>query len=367
MDLGDLVEFARQTEEDAQLSSPNPPADLPDAPMTADEAAGLPTFDITGRPQVPSWVWDQEGIAAEGLVLEDDEIGPPQTSSLDTRPDTVAYYLPYHFYRPRVWGIYVLESGVLGVAQQIGGSWPPQQDALDVVWDVLVDHERFHCFAESAVTRGESLVLERLYRPYYFDRHATPYEEAMANAHAYRRLKSSRRGYLPEIAVVLKSGGHGYDGFEAFVKGHAFGRGQAFLAGRAGAQDRRHSTPLGRGRGSLRFLFSPVRSTGIPVRLVPDLRVAKAVRRFPSWGGVRADAHVDDHPPEHFHVSIPPGSRPFRLTWPNLDPTGIPRRELSNRERKALIAYLGLYGPAIRRRLTVAYGHDVGPFVAGSG
>jgi hypothetical protein len=107
-----------------------------------------------------------------------------------------------------------------------------------------------------------------------------------------------------------------------------------------------------------------VRSNGIPVRLVQDLRRTKAIRRFPSWGGVRAAAHVHDHPPVHFHVSIPPGSRPFRVTWPDLQSTGVPRREISNRERKALMAYLARYGPAMRRRLNAAYDQDVGDYLS---
>ena len=183
----------------------------------------------------------------------------------------------------------------------------------------------------------------------------------MANAYAFRMFKKAKKGDLAEVTRLLKSGGHGYDAFEPYVQGHAFGRGEGLLAGHALKHDRRPARST-RPDGPYRFLFQPVRLGGIPIRPVSNQGGwLKPVRKFPSWGGVQADAHVDDHPPVHFHLRIPPDSRPFRLTWPDLEPTGLPLRRLSSSERRKVGAYLKQHGKGIRGRLQAAYGVDPGP------
>ena len=362
MNLRSLVDFARQIGRDGNTADPSvrSPDDI-DIPIEG--RARPPVFlDLVDRPRVPTWI-DQAGPAADGVIIEEGVEAPPRpTVSGELSPDVLAFYRPYHFHAEGRWGIYILESGIATVAAAIDpATWPPTQETVDIAWSVLVDHERFHCLAETAVTRGETMVLDGLYRGYFHDRHVSLHEEAMANAYAYRMLKKSKKGFLPEITTLLLSGGYGYDQFEAYVPGHAFGRGEDLLAGQALAHDRRYGLRLTRPSGSLRYLFQPVRLGQIPIRPVSDLGGwLSPVRKFPSWGGVQADAHVDDHPPVHFHVRIPADSRPFRLTWPDLTPTGIPQRELSNKDRKALNAYLSRHGDGIRRRLEVAYGVELG-------
>lgn len=118
--------------------------------------------------------------------------------------DCLAFYLPFHYYHPTWWGVYLLFEGVLWLANEIvrrsGGS-VQRIDAIRASRLFLYYHEAFHHKTECFATRLElthrkpffKAGFERLYQNTFGT--AECLEEGLANAcalqDAYDRLRDS--------------------------------------------------------------------------------------------------------------------------------------------------------------------------------
>lgn len=115
-------------------------------------------------------------------------------------PDALAFYLPFHYFYPVWWGIYLTYEGTIWLAKYIKNSQPTitDQEALLCSQIFLYAHEAYHHMVESFATRLEVTHRVPLYRKGFQqiyreamenpDQCADPYppdEEALANAYAY--------------------------------------------------------------------------------------------------------------------------------------------------------------------------------------
>jgi hypothetical protein len=309
----------------------------------------LPGID---RPPLPDWVLPGEGAQLEEDVipsLEDQPIapgGPPPAN-----PDVLAYYLPFHFYRVR-WGIYVRASGLLAVASMLAGaSGRPAAQFLDLAYQTLVQHERFHFYTEVACSRAEIASRSPLYRSYFAHRRAAALEEALANAQAIR-IALKGQGLLIQTAIEtwMRSQGPGYRDFGRWVTRGCFSEGRQLISGVMIRLVSGTGPP-----GPTEFLYESLSRTRAPIYMVCDTAGVGALKPFPKYLGIRILVHTNDHPPPHVHVQISDGRAVTRLQWPSLQPVkGDPT--LSTVERSTVDSYLQRYGAEIGERVQRVYG-----------
>jgi hypothetical protein len=114
-------------------------------------------------------------------------------------PDAFAFYLPFHYFHPTWWGIYIVLERLHEFADTLvkySSNILTFNEALNVAKMFLYGHEAFHHIAESFATRLEvthrfpiySDGFERLYRRVYGTDDCV--EEALASAHGYRKVKT---------------------------------------------------------------------------------------------------------------------------------------------------------------------------------
>ena len=73
-------------------------------------------------------------------------------------PDALAFYLPFHYYYPTWWGIYLTFEGVYSLGRFIHletQGFVSIQEAFEVAQLYLYGHEAFHHIVESFATRLE--------------------------------------------------------------------------------------------------------------------------------------------------------------------------------------------------------------------
>jgi hypothetical protein len=141
--------------------------------------------------------------------------GLPPTGNPPPGPDTLAYYLPYHFYYDGIWGIYLKATGILELAAElkVAPITHGDDDAIQAALISLFEHELFHCLTEQAATRAEVVVRLPVYRSYFFDRYAGFHEEAAANASAHSKVRKTHPAYVAQLEAWMKSQGPGYRDF----------------------------------------------------------------------------------------------------------------------------------------------------------
>ena len=127
----------------------------------------------------------------------------PPGGGLNLPPETLAFYLPFHFFYPDWWGIYLLTGGVRHLAREVFVEAQGQltrRQAFVVGRLFLYYHEVFHHKVECFATRLEATHRRPLYKTgfvhYFRDmrRQGEFPEEALANAHAYRSVKTRLKG-----------------------------------------------------------------------------------------------------------------------------------------------------------------------------
>jgi predicted RNA binding protein YcfA (HicA-like mRNA interferase family) len=109
-------------------------------------------------------------------------------------PDEWAFYLPFHYFYPDLWGVYVTFEGIYYLALQIRstdtGRFLSLGDCLILARQFLYEHEHYHHCVESFAMRLE--VTHRMplfkngFEQYYKDTKGTKrcLEESLANAYA---------------------------------------------------------------------------------------------------------------------------------------------------------------------------------------
>jgi len=117
-------------------------------------------------------------------------------------PDCLAFYLPFHYYHPTWWGVYLLLEGVLWLAREIvrraGGQ--SMKDAVSAARMFLYYHEAFHHKTECFAARMEITHRKPFYKTGFerlFQKTISTddcLEEGLANASAldltWKRLRS---------------------------------------------------------------------------------------------------------------------------------------------------------------------------------
>ncbi|MCS4173323.1 type II toxin-antitoxin system HicA family toxin [Salinibacter ruber] len=145
------------------------------------------------------------------LQIETDETfpgSPRRQEGADLPPpDSLAFYLPFHFYYPDLWGVYLEAVGIIALAQylRISSGWDPEEGD----WKLsrkkaeagarlfLYYHEAFHHKVESMATRLEVTHRQPLYKRGFLDLYRRALsegdctEEALASAHAFQKVTSA--------------------------------------------------------------------------------------------------------------------------------------------------------------------------------
>ena len=171
---------------------------------------------------------DEENVftTLEGVEIPEIESvfpGSPQKSkgSVYPPPDALAFYLPFHYYYPELWGIYLIVEGIeiLATFLRKHSNWNlTAQKAVVVARLFLYYHEAFHHNVESFATRLEVTHRQPLYRfgfqHLYNETLGTDgcLEEALANAYAYRKVYSALDSNNRRKRAVLS-------GLRAYIEG----------------------------------------------------------------------------------------------------------------------------------------------------
>ena len=126
-------------------------------------------------------------------------------------PDALAFYLPFHYFYPTWWGVYLIAEGVAHMAQRlvaISGGQLGRGEAVEVTRLFLYHHEAYHHMVECFATRLE--LTHR--RPLYKDGFERLYrrllgtgdcaEEALATAQAFRSTVDTFKAFPAKKVVV---------------------------------------------------------------------------------------------------------------------------------------------------------------------
>ncbi len=139
--------------------------------------------------------------------------GAPQSRPQEYTPppDCLAFYLPFHYFYPSAWGIYLYAEGVLEMAANFinfsQGSLQAK-DAIALSRIFLYSHELFHHQTESFGTKLEvthrTPIFKKGMQRLYDDTYGTDFclEEALANAFAYQKVKAKARR-MPNSKAIL--------------------------------------------------------------------------------------------------------------------------------------------------------------------
>lgn len=249
--------------------------------------------------------------------------------------DSLAFYLPFHFYRR--WGIYIRERGLLQLAAELDavavqrGRLLSPAVALEFAYRLLWAHEFFHFRTEVACARVQQLhwPYTAIYPAYFGDAQGALEEEALANAFALTNAKRTRLTQQDKVAKScarrwMKTLSPGYRDFPQF-EGVAHAPGKDALVDRMvglGGFGHALMTPG-------RLLYRDIGASRVPTHLVREHgAIVSLVRNFPNYGPLRVWAYTNDHKPPHVHTGTGPGDKKgHRFEWPTRnDMDGAPAR-----------------------------------------
>jgi predicted RNA binding protein YcfA (HicA-like mRNA interferase family) len=158
-------------------------------------------------------------------------------------PDALAFYLPFHYFFPEWWGIYLIAEGVAELARILLSHSQMQLTSAEAWHEAkffLWGHEQYHHCVESFATRLEVTHRRPLYRcgfEAYYQRTAGKeewIEESLANAYGFGR---SARAFHPTRRTIVRSALWKYiegtsDGYRQGLKylDRRFDDGEQFLA-----------------------------------------------------------------------------------------------------------------------------------------
>jgi len=316
-------------------------------------------------------------LAVNSTIFSEGEFDQPLTPQdpiAGQAPDVLAYYLPFHFYRNGIWGIYLRAKGILGLAMALKGAaiTNGDDDALEAAQALLFEHELFHCLTELAATRAEVIVRSPVYRSYFPDRWANAHEEAMANACGHSKIKKLYPRFIKATETWMRSQPPGYRDFQRYAATR-LSRGRLICSQHI-LRFLELWTPQGsvsRGGGGryatcrcemparlpsrLPSNFLLGKAANVPTYLVVDVAIAtKMLRPFQKYKGIVVKVHTREHPPPHIHIERPPGNDLTRYLWPDLKPYPGDK-QLSGSEEKDLGSYVDRFGKEIDQKIRTVY------------
>lgn len=171
--------------------------------MAAEAAAGAVGAHSKPPPFPPGIVEALGGAHSGGPISYDDTTRTPP-------PDCFAFYLPFHYYHPTWWGVYLTLEGVVWLAGEIirrsEGKVSPET-AVQASRLFLYYHEAFHHKTECFATRLElthrrpfyKTGFERLYQKTFMTDECL--EEALANAEALNKRSDLQRDPAADQAL----------------------------------------------------------------------------------------------------------------------------------------------------------------------
>jgi predicted RNA binding protein YcfA (HicA-like mRNA interferase family) len=219
-------------------------------------------------------------------------------------PDTLGFYLPFHYYHPIWWGVYLVAEGIEELAWTIRHLSDDRLTFLEsaiVARIFIYGHEIFHHIVESFATRLEVTHRTPLYRAgfqgYFKERFGTEdaIEEALASAHGYRRVRGlalkhpkdpeKRNVALAALEKYIEKCPPGYDRALEFIADPAFSRGRSVFA----EENHQKALPNISGRGEEVWLSFPHAFHGIGQ---VNSRVNYTIHRdSPIWKRLRTRGH----------------------------------------------------------------------------
>jgi len=163
----------------------------------------------------------------EALSLQEDSDGPGETAltfpgspqgkpgESDYRPpDAIAFYLPFHYFYPDLWGVYIVAEDMMRLRDLLRHLSKRKLSVFDshrVARFFLYYHEAFHHNVEAFATRLEVTHRQAVYRTGVQQVFENTFgtddclEEALANAYAFRRTVPNFSGETAEVVrTVLK-------------------------------------------------------------------------------------------------------------------------------------------------------------------
>jgi hypothetical protein len=167
--------------------------------------AAEPTTEIAPMPTVPPEILDALGGAHPGApasTIDAKEMPPPEC---------FAFYLPFHYYHPTWWGVYLLLEGVQWLAHEIVRRSDGEVSAREAICAArmfLYYHEAFHHKTECFATRLEVTHRKPFYKTgfeHYFQKTIDTddcVEEGLANATALELTWKSLRHEKIDRALV---------------------------------------------------------------------------------------------------------------------------------------------------------------------
>ncbi len=197
----------------------------------------------------------------------------PATGTGNPPTDCLAFYLPFHYYHPHWWGIYILQAGVLHLATAIqNGTNIPWRECVKVAQIYLYRHELFHCSTESFATRLEVAFRQPLYRAGFDDVYQRTVntddciEEALADAAAIMAAGKKNQKLKDFLIEYARRSPPGYRMAVNYVTP------QKFTAGRNQFAERNHKECISGGKP-----FSPDSWHAFPHAFQPVIRVSSRV------------------------------------------------------------------------------------------
>jgi hypothetical protein len=308
-----------------------------------------PVFDADHLPELPqARLPEFRGEFPLGLMEEIDSELWSEIQQLGT--DALAFYKPFHFYDD--WGIYIRLRGVFYLANLLRVASKKSLDAIfKISTKILHSHESFHFLTEWASTFLELKFLKPFYKNYAKLSliQIRKLEEALANAHSYRKLAFSERNKIVQFFSLQPTG---YRDFRNYVNNDAFLFGRREL----GSLIEGFSTSQIEEMPQFELLFnadSLLVTNEVPVYLVVETHRSSQFKfTTPIYLGGRIAAYPGDHPPLHIHVRIPADSPIVRkYKYPSLEPLdGYP--PLTSKERKVVEEIIQKYKDKIERALS---------------
>lgn len=340
-----LVDFAQRSNPDLadRFRSPRPNAN--------DATSALP----------PAWLRDDNTaplVLRQGteLVFEEDGIEPEDLhgSNGSVATEVLAYYLPYHFYKLRTWGIYLRAAGIGWLARQLKERplTPGPDEYITLARSMLHAHELYHCTAETAVTRAELVAAQPAYAKYFADSAANPDEEGLANAFAFDKFRRRWPTGADGVRRFMLSQPPGYRDFERWL---------GVTADQRRVVQAQHvlrvmpSSTLVRPPASGEYLVAHAPAARVPVRVVIERGSGiDILRPFPPDNGMQVAVHTRDHPPPHIHIDMPVGRPRGSFEWPSLRPIRA-TLPLSRAEQGRVDQYISSYGQQIEKKVRSVY------------